>query len=310
MNIQEKLKLIQQLSGLTQTEISHELGVSFAALNRWMNKKAIPRASALAKIDELYFKHSGEKKVPVSLGVAKKQAVSQKQKKHRNILREILDNKDIYDQFMLSLTYNSNRIEGSSLTEGDTAAILFDNVSLPNKSLKEQLEAKNHQTALEYLFRKLQEKAKVDEKLILKLHAILMNSIRSDAGSYRNHGVRIVGTFVPTANYLRVPEKMKELIREINQEKGNIIERTAEIHAQFEQIHPFGDGNGRVGRLIAHAMLLQKNLPPAVIKQGNKKTYYKYLNKAQLEEKIDKLEDFFYDAILAGYDIVERKLVK
>lgn len=302
--------MIQQFSGLTQEEMARELHVTFAALNRWMNKRAVPRAGASARIDRLYFKYSGEKKIPGSLNAAKKQAVLRKQKKHKNILQEILSNKDIYDQFMLSLTYNSNRIEGSSLTEGDTAAILFDNVSLPNKSLVEQLEAKNHQTALEYLFEQMHKKAKIDEALILKLHAILMNSIHLDAGNYRRHGVRIVGTFVPTANYLRVPEKMKELLRKINKKNGDIIGRTADIHAQFEQIHPFGDGNGRIGRLIAHAMLLQKNIPPAVIRQGDKKAYYKYLNKAQLEGKVDLLEDFFYNAVLAGYDIVERKMIK
>jgi Fic family protein/DNA-binding XRE family transcriptional regulator len=310
MNIQEKLKLIQKLSGMTQEQMAHALGVTFAALNRWMNKKAEPRAKAIAKIDDLYFKYSGEKKIPDSLLSAKRRVVLQKQKRHKHILREILENKDIFDQFLLSLTYNSNRIEGSSLSEGDTAAILFDNVSLPNKSLVEQLEAKNHQTALEYLFDHIQKKAKIDEDLILKLHAILMNSIRTDAGNYRRHGVRIVGTYVPTVNYLRVPEKMKELVREINKKNGNIIVQAAIIHAEFEQIHPFSDGNGRVGRLLAHAMLLKANLPPAIIKQNDKKIYNKYLNKAQLEEKFDLLEDFFYDATLAGYDIVERKLAK
>jgi Fic family protein len=310
MDTQDKLRLIQKFSGLNQEEMARELGVTFAAFNRWINKKAVPRASAGNRIDDLYFKYSGEKKMPTSALSAKKQAILRKQKKHKQVLREILQNKDIYDQFMLSLTYNSNSIEGSSLTEGDTAAILFDNVSLPNKSLKEQLEAKNHQTALEYLFGYIQKKSAINEVLILKLHSILMNSIRVDAGSYRQHGVRIIGTYVPTANYLKVPEKMKELVKKINKKNPEIIQQVADVHAEFEQIHPFGDGNGRVGRLIAHAMLLKSDLPPAVIKQKDKKLYYRYLNKAQLEEKFDLIEDFFHDAVLSGYDILERKLVK
>jgi len=310
MNISDKLKLIQQLSGLTQQELAQELGVSFAALNRWMNKRAIPRPAMQNKIEKLYSEYSGEKEASADPLEAKRKILENKQKKHSNILAEIINNKDIFDQFTLSLTYNSNRIEGSTLTEGDTAAILFDNASLPNKSLTEHLEAKNHQTALKYLFGHLTQKKSIDEEFILKLHSILMNSVQSDAGFYRRHGVRIVGTYVPTANYLSVPEKMKKLLREIAKKSASVIERVADIHARFEQIHPFSDGNGRIGRLLAHAMLLKNNFPPAVIKQKNKKAYYSFLNKTQLKEEFEPLREFFYDAVLIGYDIVDRKLRK
>ncbi len=307
MNIREKLQLILKLSGLTQTELARRLGVTFAALNRWLNEKAIPRKKAQEKIDELYKEYTGEKHISKTALAAKKRIVLKKKKEHKSVLKEIVDNPDIRDQFYLSLTYHSNRIEGSSLSENDTAAILFENAALPNKSLVEQLEAKNHQAVLEYLFGYLVSGKPLNENLILKLHSMLMNAIRSDAGIWRNHGVRILGTNVPTANYLKIPALMTELIRGANHGLKDTIANVSSVHSRFEQIHPFADGNGRVGRLLIHAMLLKTNLPPAVIKQEKKRLYIACLNKAQLKGDASLLEDFICDAVLDGYEILERK---
>lgn len=307
MTTQEKLRLISKISGFNQAELARNLGVTFAALNRWINNRAIPRQKQLGKIDALYREYSGEKQIPKSVLEAKKHFIFKKQKAHKNALKEILDNPDISSQFYLSLTYNTNRIEGSSLSENETAAILFQNAALPNKSLIEQLEAKNHQTALEYLFRHLIGKKPIDEQLILKLHSILMNAIRQDAGYYRNHAVRIVGANVPTANYLKVPVLMKELSRDMNKKSRNIFARIADMHSRFEQIHPFSDGNGRVGRLLMHAMALKVNLAPVVVLNEKKRFYMTYLNKAQIKSDLSLLEDFICDAILEGYRILERK---
>jgi len=305
MNISQKLQLVQKFSQLTQENIARELGVSFATLNSWINGRSIPRENSQKLIDELYLKYTGQKKVPISVLQSKKEII--KSKRHKNVIKEITNNPDIYDQFILSLTYHTNSIEGSTLTENETAAILFQNASLPNKSLIEHLEAKNHQSALRFLFEQVDPNFRITESFILKLHSILMNSIRPDAGAYRNHGVRIVGANVPTANYLKVPELMKEIIRNINKEKKDLIEHISVLHGKFEQIHPFSDGNGRIGRLLINVMLMKKNLPPAVIKQEKKRLYHTYLNKFQLEENSILLQDFICDAILEGFDILERK---
>lgn len=305
MNISEKLQLVQKFSQLTQENIARELGVSFATLNSWINGKSVPRENNQKLIDELYLKYTGQKTIPTSVLQSKKEII--RSKKQRNVVKEITDNPDIYDQFVLSLTYHTNSIEGSTLTENETAAILFQNASLPNKSLIEHLEAKNHQSALRFLFEQVNPKFRITEAFILKLHSILMNSIRPDAGAYRNHGVRIVGANVPTANHLKIPELMKEIIRNINKEKKDLIEHISVLHGKFEQIHPFSDGNGRIGRLLINAMLMKKNLPPAVIKQEKKRLYYTYLNKFQLEENSILLQDFICDAVLEGFDILERK---
>jgi Fic family protein len=307
MNISEKLKIIKDFSGLTQEQLASELGVSFATLNSWINRRSIPHKKNQVQIDELYAKYSGTKIIPETVLDAKKDLLDKKSRNYKNILAAIMNNPDVYDQFALSLTYNTNRIEGSTLTEDETAAILFENASLPNRSLTEQLEAKNHQTAFNFMFDWLKSKKPISEEFILKLHSILMNSIQPDAGFYRTHGVRIMGTNMPTANYLKVPVSMKKLVKDIRAKKSDFISKLADIHSRFEQIHPFSDGNGRIGRLLIHAMLLRQNFPPAMILQKEKRLYMKYLNKSQMTGDASLLEDFLCDAVLLSFDLIERK---
>ena len=306
MKISQKLKIIKNLLGLTQTELARELGVSFATLNSWLNKRSTPHKRQQQHIDDFYRKCTGQKIIPDTASQAKKEIIEIKSKRYKNIIKKIIGSPDIYEEFILSLTYNTNSIEGSTLTKDETADILFQNATLPNKDLIEHLEAKNHQTALQYLFSEINSKYKINEEFILKLHGILMNGIRKDAGQYRKHGVLIVGTNVPTANYLKVPVLMKKLIKDINGRNKDIIYAVAEIHSRFEKIHPFSDGNGRIGRLLMNAMLLKKNISPAVIKQKNKRFYYKYLNKSQQGEDYNLLESFLCDAILSGFAVIER----
>jgi len=307
MNTQEKLRIIQRLSERTQTQLAATIGVSFVAFNNWWTGKSQPRARHAERIDALYREYTGQKEIPEDMLSAKKDLLVRRSKKYQDVLGKILKNPDISDQFLLSLTYHSNKIEGSTLSEDETADILFRNRSIPDKSIIEQLEARNHQAALQYLFAYLKNGKNINEELILKLHSILMNSIRDDAGRYRNHGVRIVGSNVPTANYLKVPVLMRGIAKDISRKHGDILRLVSRIHARFEQIHPFSDGNGRVGRLILTAMLLQGNLAPAVIRQEEKRVYYACLRRAQLKDDSTQLEDFVCDAVSVGFEILERK---
>lgn len=307
MTTRQKLKIIQKTLGLTQTKLADRLGVSFVALNNWWTGKAVPRPKMQAAIDELFLEVTGQKIIPADQLTAKKQALKAKTSKHKEIIAEILDSPDIRDQLILKLTYNSNSIEGSTLTEPDTAAVLFDNIALPDKSLTEQLEAKNHQTALNYLFDYLLKNGLISENLILRLHSILMNGIRPDAGAYRRHAVRITGVYLPTANYLKAPDLMLKLLHEAAKANKDIIGLSADIHSRFEQIHPFSDGNGRIGRLLLNAMLLKENFAPAIINHKHKRLYYTYLYKAQTKGDLSQLEDFFCDAVMDGFKILERE---
>lgn len=307
MKISDKIKIIIEITGFIQEKLAQEAGVSFVTLNSWLNNRSIPHKKHQKKIDALYCKYTGMKSMPDDVLFAKKDIIKNKVKKYKDIINIIKQNPDIYNEFILALTYNSNSIEGSTLTKEETAVILFENITLSNKNLKEHLEAKNHQFALKYLFDKVSYNFKINEGFILKLHAILMNSIKDDAGEYRNHSVRIVGVNIPTANYLKIAVLMKKLIRDINKADKDIISHTSQIHSQFEQIHPFSDGNGRIGRILIHAMLLRKKFPPAVIQQKKKRPYYKYLNISQRKNEYDLLEEFICDSILTGFKILERR---
>jgi Fic family protein len=308
MKTGEKLNIILQISGLTQEKLAHKWGVSFATINSWVNGRSVPREGSSKRIDAFYFELTKQTKIPKSGLLAKRQIIEDNQKKIKRPLNLILTRPDLNDEFVLTLTYNTNRIEGSTLTEPETAAVLFDNISLANKNIIELMEVKNHQMVLKSLLEHLLKDKKIDEAFILGLHRDLMHGIRQDAGLYRNHGVRIVGSNVPTANYLKVPALMKEIIKQINVKRKDAIGHVAQIHSRFEQIHPFSDGNGRIGRLLIHAMLLKQNLPPAVIKQEKKRAYIKCLNESQLKGEFDNLESFIADAVMMGFDIIEKAL--
>jgi Fic family protein len=172
------------------------------------------------------------------------------------------------------------------------------------------MEAKNHQTALNYLFSHILKKEKIDENFVLKLHSILMNGIQSDAGLYRQHGVRILGVNLATANFMSVPKLVGEIIILASKSTSDIISLSADVHRQFEQVHPFSDGNGRVGRLLMTAMLLKENFAPAIIHQQQKRLYYTFLYKAQTKKDNSQLENFLCDAAKDGFDILERKDIK
>lgn len=306
MTIKHKLEIIQRMTGLTQTQLATRLGVSFVAFNNWWTGKAVPRLKMQAAIDELLLEVTGQATVPTDQLTAKKQILHKQSSQTHHLADLIVSNPDIRDELILKLTYHSNSIEGSTLTELDTAAVLFDNVALSNKSLSEQLEAKNHQTALNYLFASLASSENITEQLVLKLHSILMNGIRSDAGVYRNHAVRILGVSLPTANFASVPKLTGALMKEAAGHSTDVIGQATGVHAHFEQIHPFSDGNGRVGRLLMSAMLVRNNYAPAIIRQEQKRLYYTCLNKAQTTNDQSQLENYLCDAVLDGFRIVQR----
>lgn len=304
MENKQKLTIILSLTSWTQERLAQELRVSFPTVNSWIHGKSLPRRGAQEQIDSLFSSLTGVAEPTEDWLQTKKEIIVRKSKIGGRLIDRIFSHQDLHDQLVLSFTYHTNGIEGSTLSEPETAAILFHNTALPNKTLTEQLEAKNHQVAIEHAFEVVMSEQILGEQIILKLHAILMNGIRDDAGRYRTHGVRIVGANVPTANPLKVPERMTELVRQIDRSHVDPIAHVARIHAAFEQIHPFSDGNGRIGRLLMLLMLLNRNIAPAIVKQKKKQMYYRVLQRAQQTEDFIPLEEFLCDAILEGYRLL------
>jgi Fic family protein len=265
----------------------------------------MPRRAAAERIDALYRRYSGQAVIPAAALQAKKDAISTFQERFGDTLPLILARPDLREEFTLTLTYTSNSIEGSTLTLAETAAVLFRNETVAHCSLVELLEAKNHQAALQKLFDHVSAGKPIDEAFVLKLDAILMNGIQPDAGRYRDHGVRIVGTNVPTANPVSVPRLIRELLGTAEAPNDDALGEAAAFHARFEKIHPFSDGNGRIGRIVMHAMLLRAGLPPAVIPAEQRRLYYAALQQAQLGSDGSLMEDFVCDAVLNGFRILD-----
>lgn len=142
MIIQEKLKIIQERSGMKQTELAQKFGVSFATFNAWYNQRSNPRAEKRERIDDFYLEITGKKQVTDEYLKSKKDQIKERGNNHSNILKEIISNPDIKQEFIIKLTYHSNKIEGSTLSEKDTASIIFDNVSLPIRQFLSSLKRK------------------------------------------------------------------------------------------------------------------------------------------------------------------------
>lgn len=310
MTTTQKLKQILKYAGKTQEELARDLDVSFPTVNSWINGKSQPRAKAVEKINSLYHETFGDTTIGIHELNEKVEKLKQLQKQFSEPFSILMSKKDVYDDFLLSLTYHTNSIEGSTFNEPDVKAVLFDDVTIPNKSVREHQEAKNHQGALGFVMRWIRDNNNViDQEFIEHIHQILMNGIMHNAGEYRNHSVRIAGVNVPTSNRLSIDKHMTEYIDTFNQlQKDSLaqVEQIAQTHARFEQIHPFSDGNGRVGRLLMLILTFKYNLAPVLIKKEKKQAYYTYLEESQVKANYIPLTSFIFDAIFEGYKLLAK----
>ena len=133
-----------------------------------------------------------------------------------------------------------------------------------------------------------------------------MNGIISDAGRYRGHSVRIMGSHVTLANYTKVPELVVKLTDDIKDSQGDEVSIMAQTHARFEQIHPFSDGNGRTGRLVMLAQALKAGLVPPLVVKERKYAYYKYLELAQTKGDYMPLELFVSESMMFTNKLLEK----
>jgi len=191
--------------------------------------------------------------------------------------------KRLKSELSLEWTYNSNAIEGNTLTLEETRLVLEHGITVKGKKLREHFEAKNHDKAILYIEEIAKPKYKLNQKDIFKVHSLVLENIEKEfAGRYRTGQVRILGAnFVPP-NYIKINSLIKEIVNFTNKnpEKLNVIELIAKFHHQFVWIHPFFDGNGRTARLLMNLLFIKYGYPPAIILHNNRKQYYRALNKA------------------------------
>ena len=182
------------------------------------------------------------------------------------------------EDFMIENTYHSNAIEGSTLTLDETVLVLKEGVTVGGKPLQHHLEAIGHRDAYLYVEDLIRNKVGISEKTIKDIHSLVLIDRPSDRGVYRSVPVR-VGSFYPCQPY-EVPVQMEKLMIDYNDEMQalHIVERVALFHLIFETIHPFIDGNGRVGRLLLNFELMRGGYPPVNILFADRAKYYECFN--------------------------------
>jgi Fic family protein len=299
-----QLNAIMDKTGLSQVGLAKELGVTFAALNRWINNRSVPRPAAQKAIYALYKSHVGI--LPLDNKEIKDilRQLDAEKKKHKATDLTTGGNKALREDLLLELTYNSNAIEGSTLTKKETGTIIFDRAQIPDKSYVEHLEATNHAAALEFVFDG-KFAGNITEETIKELHRTIMQGISKDAGKYSKHHRAIKGMDLILPAPEDTQEEMSILIKKLNCTKGHIVEHIAKMHADFEAIHPFGDGNGRVGRLIMTIQLINSGYAPCIIENSRKAVYYEYLEFAQKRSNTH-LVKFIAEGVLKGFQIIRK----
>ncbi len=178
------------------------------------------------------------------------------------------------EEIAIAFTFNTNAIEGSTITLEESREILVDKVA-PNKSLKDIRETEMHYSVfLEMLDRK----EKLSRALLLEWHRNIFGETKPDlAGRYRDFPVR-VGEYRPP-DWKDVEGLMKQLLSYTTGSKTNPVELAARSHYRFEKIHPFGDGNGRIGRLIINHILWHSGYPMLIIEYTKRRSYYRALQR-------------------------------
>lgn len=205
----------------------------------------------------------------------------------------------------VTYTYESNRIEGNTLTLQETALIIEKGLTIGGKSLNEHLEAINHAQAIDYIKDLAKAKITISERDILQIHALILQGIdRQNAGVYRSVQVLISGAeHIPPPPY-KVAEEMEKLMQwyNANRETLHPVELSAEMHERLVSIHPFTDGNGRTSRLLMNLILLQGGYPIAILKGDTESRlqYYNALEEAQVHNNKQPFKSLIYESVKNG----------
>jgi Fic family protein len=266
---QQKLRMILQETGMTKTKLAEVLGVGYLTIYRWVDKGMRPHRKESQEIDELF-------KETVDL----RPAVLQMKESLPDPLKAIREDPGLREELILQLTFHSNAIEGSRLSLQETA-MAIEGKNVEGKELFEILEAVNHKNAVLHLLDAVMPGFQIDESFVLKLHETVMYNFNGKLpGKYRTGYVNLTNTEVAVPNAQMVPVKMQQLFKAVNHYGDDPLGKIARDHYQFEAIHPFFDGNGRVGRLLMAAQLLSQGFPPAIIQIEDQLKYYTALGKA------------------------------
>lgn len=284
----DKIKLYRESKKMTQNEVADVLNVSPATISKYESNTLEPNIESLKRLAELFdisidelLKDEKEENDVLSINVL-------------DLLREQKDMKlkgNLYHNTQIMFAYNTNHIEGSKLTEDQTRAIYETNTLLTEKDsitdLDDVLETSNHFKLVDYML-DIADK-KLTEKMIKEFHGILKNGTSDSrkewfaVGEYKKLPNEVGG--LKTTAPKNVEKDMKKLLEWYESLKRITIKEIIEFHAKFEKIHPFQDGNGRIGRIIAFKECLKNNIVPFIILDKDKLFYYRGLNQYQTNKE-------------------------
>ena len=285
-----------QKKGITKTDLTSELGISSRTIAKIakgekLSKKTLEKIAVFLSCDvhSLY-----------------------REKSDNLILQTLREEKEgrisggLYHELQVRMTYNSNHIEGSRLTEDQTRMIFETNTIDVGDgvSVDDILETVHHFRAIDYVIDKAEEE--LTEEMIKHLHYILKHDTKDSAlnwfavGDYKRRANMVGGR--ETAKPGEVPDRMKALLADYNAKKVIAVNDVIAFHAEFEYIHPFQDGNGRVGRLVALKECLRNRVIPFIIEDNKKYYYYRGLSEWRNEK------GWLTDTCLDGQDTFIRLL--
>lgn len=213
--------------------------------------------------------------------------IDEKKKKldcYRPLPPELVKNLD--EWFAVDYTYNSNAIEGNTLTLSETAIVVEKGITIGGKTIREHLEAIDHMQAIEYIKTLARsQRTELSSDDILTIHKIVLTRIDPyNAGVFRKVNVRVTGSTTIFPNCAKVPVLMVDFMQWLHSIDEHPIINAALAHFKLVGIHPFVDGNGRTARLLMNLLLLQTGYPLAIIKNEKRAAYIKAIETARATE--------------------------
>lgn len=206
------------------------------------------------------------------------------------------------EEFIVEYTYNSNAIEGNTLTLRETDLVLR-GLTIDQKPLKDHMEAVGHKEAFDFVSELVKDNVPISESIIKQIHYLVLADKKEDRGVYRRIPVHIIGAqHEPVQPYLIEP-KMEQLLHDFSESTEHIVTKLARFHIEFEGIHPFIDGNGRTGRLLVNLELMKAGFPPIDIKFTDRIAYYRAFDEYYVKHNLSAMENLFAGYINARLDM-------
>jgi Fic family protein len=282
------------LKYLTVKEIAEKWGLSERRVRKLCDDHRLAGAertgwiwlvpeSAERPVDGRILRHKLRQKEGMKMAGMDFTAIDRKRKefdKFRPLPKHTLHS--LHENTLLEWTFNSNAIEGNTLTLSETK-VVFEGLTIGGKSMQEHLEVLNHREAILFLEELVRAGAALSEWEIKQVHALILKGIDPEnAGVYRRENVIISGAKHRPPGHLLVKEAMERMVALYNGawQKLHPVERAALLHSKLVEIHPFIDGNGRTARLLLNFELMKSGYPPAIIRQEERPAYYDSLDLA------------------------------